>query len=160
MQHYLHCISAHKVQTLLHADTVTTLAFPNNLKSFPVPLCLSTLLPLYSQITAIAPTQSLHYRIKEQLEKKLYSFPLSPPYAPYRTFIPTWNPRRKLWQTHTLVSAQHILVVNQTEIDLSPSNIRGTVDFPPLISYHSPRYHYTCWYHDIETTYYHKRHRR
>lgn len=151
MQHYFHCLSAHKLQNLLHADTVTTLSFPNDLNSLPVPLCLSALLPLYSQITAIAPTQSLHYRIKEQLENK-YSFPLSPPSDPYRTLIPTWNPRRKLWQMCTLVSAQHtILVINQTEINLSPSNIRGTVDLPP-ISDHSPHYHYTCRYHDIETT--------
>lgn len=55
--------------------TVTTLAFPNSLKSLPIPLCLSTLLPFYSQVTAVAPTQSLYYRIKEQLENKLYSSP-------------------------------------------------------------------------------------
>lgn len=35
---------------------------------------LSALLPLYSQIPAIAATQSLHYRNKEQLEKQVVFF--------------------------------------------------------------------------------------
>lgn len=89
IQHYFHCLPAHKLHKLLHADTVTILAFPNNLKSLPVPLCLSAFLLLYSQITAIGPTQSLHYRIEEQLENKVYSFSLSPPSAPYRTLLST-----------------------------------------------------------------------
>lgn len=75
MQHYFHCLTAHKLQKLLHADTVTTLAFPNNLKSLPVPLCLSALLPLYSQITATAPTQSLTTELKNNWRTSRTFFP-------------------------------------------------------------------------------------
>lgn len=112
IQHHCHCLPAHAIQKLLHADTVT--AFPKSLKPLSMPLCLSALLPLYSQITAIAPIQSLYYRIKEPLENKLYSFPCVLHSAPSRTLLPTWSPRTKLLQTWTPVSAQSIIsVVNK-----------------------------------------------